>query len=451
MLGRIEFNTFYRYDFTGMQKHFAKKAAKGYRVNSIGNYFIHYKKNEPAKVHYAVTYFPFSPMYEPEDEEEKTFDEFCEAAGWEQAANFRDLKVFVNENEDPLPLETDPEITFDNIETGGGGQRFGDWVVALIGLAILIVCGVTFREDPLWKLAGNTYTVLFPIYILYALCSVSNLISYYIWKRRALRALDSEELPDSVSNHWFMQLMLALGAAAVLISIFGTRGTGYGALAILISILVAYFVTDLARTAMRRRGVSGVLNVVVSLLICTAIIIPGFSLAYIRYDFAGYISHWEYSGFENPYDHEESYLPAEMEEYNTVFAYYSSSGILSYMEIEGSNYDYDGEAYYRYEETEEDETWTEAEYEDDIIYESEEKPEDYIRFKATVVKNVLPFLHSWAAEQLNSSSEIDSEEPYMDYPYLTYAEQNGRMIRIEMDEDPGEEALQHMIDGLSEL
>ena len=44
------------YDFKGVEKHLADMAAKGWRLERAGRHIWKYRRAEPAKVRYAVTY-----------------------------------------------------------------------------------------------------------------------------------------------------------------------------------------------------------------------------------------------------------------------------------------------------------------------------------------------------------------------------------------------------------
>ena len=49
-------NTFQLYDYRGVEEHLSAMAAKGWRLEKAGNQLWTYRRAEPAKVRYAVTY-----------------------------------------------------------------------------------------------------------------------------------------------------------------------------------------------------------------------------------------------------------------------------------------------------------------------------------------------------------------------------------------------------------
>ena len=71
------------FDYTGVERHLEKMAAKGWRFTSIGNFFWVYRRTEPAKVKYSVTYVPEASQFDPEPlEKQKDIEAYCEEAGW---------------------------------------------------------------------------------------------------------------------------------------------------------------------------------------------------------------------------------------------------------------------------------------------------------------------------------------------------------------------------------
>ena len=83
--GKLEFVWTYYFDHTTMEQHFEKMARKGWILDRMG-IFWHYRRSEPKELRYAVGYFPGSGVYAPPTGEELTFEEYCQIAGWELAA-----------------------------------------------------------------------------------------------------------------------------------------------------------------------------------------------------------------------------------------------------------------------------------------------------------------------------------------------------------------------------
>ena len=53
---KYRWNTLCIYDYRGVEEHLAAMAAKGWRLERAGNSIWKYRRAQPAKVRYAVTY-----------------------------------------------------------------------------------------------------------------------------------------------------------------------------------------------------------------------------------------------------------------------------------------------------------------------------------------------------------------------------------------------------------
>lgn len=75
------------FDHTGMERHLEDMAAQGWMVEKAGGLW-RYRRCEPRKVRFAVTFYPRASMFDPEPTEgELMFREFCEETGWKFAAS----------------------------------------------------------------------------------------------------------------------------------------------------------------------------------------------------------------------------------------------------------------------------------------------------------------------------------------------------------------------------
>lgn len=104
------------YDRTGISRHLEKMAARGWMLDHIGSGVWHYRRTEPKKLRFSVVYFPAASQFDPEPTEElATFRDYCAAAGWQLAADTAQMQIFYNEQEDPVPIETDPAVELKNL------------------------------------------------------------------------------------------------------------------------------------------------------------------------------------------------------------------------------------------------------------------------------------------------------------------------------------------------
>ncbi len=109
---RVEFFSFY--NRTGIEQHLTKMAKQGWLIESITNFYWTYRKIEPKEIHFSVSYYPRASDFDPEPtEEQQTFHDFCAHTGWTYACTWFQMQVFYNEQENPIPLDTDPVMELD--------------------------------------------------------------------------------------------------------------------------------------------------------------------------------------------------------------------------------------------------------------------------------------------------------------------------------------------------
>ena len=61
---KYRLETFTLYDYRGVERHLEAMEAKGWRLEKTGNLWK-YRRTEPKKVHYAVTYVPEASEFNP--------------------------------------------------------------------------------------------------------------------------------------------------------------------------------------------------------------------------------------------------------------------------------------------------------------------------------------------------------------------------------------------------
>lgn len=104
------------YDRTGIQRILEEKAEKGWLLDKVSNFGWRFRRIEPKKIHFAVTYFPPASAYDsrPSERQQDLID-FCDHSGWKLIATAAQMQIFCNEQENPVPIETDPVIELENI------------------------------------------------------------------------------------------------------------------------------------------------------------------------------------------------------------------------------------------------------------------------------------------------------------------------------------------------
>lgn len=99
---------FAAYDRCGMESYLEKMAEKGWLLDKIDALGWRYHRVEPAKIHFAVTYFADASIFDPVlPDGQEAYLSYCQKAGWYLAANSAQFQAFYSEEEEPVPIETD--------------------------------------------------------------------------------------------------------------------------------------------------------------------------------------------------------------------------------------------------------------------------------------------------------------------------------------------------------
>ena len=121
------------YDREGIAAHLEEMAAKGWLLEKLGAWCWRYRRIEPQRLHFSVTFFrkatPFSPT---PSEDQQLFWDFCSEAGWMLAAESAQAQVFYNENDAAVPIETDPAVELENIHRATGKNLLGSFLSLLL-------------------------------------------------------------------------------------------------------------------------------------------------------------------------------------------------------------------------------------------------------------------------------------------------------------------------------
>ena len=339
------------YDRTGIEKDLEKRARKGWMLEKITALGWKFRREEPREVNYTVCYFPGASPYDPEPSEaELIFLDFCRHTGWEMTVSNGQMKVFHNENPDPVPIETDPLLELENIHASVKKTFLPIYIMDLI-LAImqigLFVGRVhtsfigTFSMD--WQFFGVLW---WPFLLI--LCVVE-LLRYYLWRRRAIRvAYEDGRFLDTPNTAGFQCAVVVTSIGALILMILSV-GDSLVALMMLGVIGGIFAITALVvflTNVMKRRKVSAAANhwisvaigVVLSLVLTFGLIFGILSrITAINYDDSA-VGTYQYKGDSyNIYRDEiplkiEDLMETDYEEYNYYLQWDEESIFLSKVE-----------------------------------------------------------------------------------------------------------------------
>lgn len=269
---RLETLSFY--DHTGIAAHLEKMAAKGWMLERVANYGWIYRRMEPRKLHFAVSYYPKASEYDPEyPDSQQTLHEFCAHTGWKLVCTTFQMQVFCNENEDPVPIETDPVLEVETIHAAMMKSFFWGHLVLLVlsviqgGLFLLGIYGnvIYTLADPMKVFTGLCWLLLFVL-------AATELTAYFRWHKKAVIAAEQGFFLDTPDTSGIQKAALwILGAAGVyLIVNFASVGNTMmlfviGGMAAFVGL--TFFAADSIKRLFKRWKLSRNTNRIVSFLL----------------------------------------------------------------------------------------------------------------------------------------------------------------------------------------
>lgn len=206
------------YNKREISRHLEKMAAKGWMIESISNRGWVYRRMEPEKLHFSAAYYPKASEFDPEPtEEQKTFFDFCEHTGWKLACTSAQLQIFYSTAENPVPIETEPELEVQAIHACAKKSLIPAYLllllIALINGAMLVS---RIAADPIDLLSSPSQLFTgFACLSLFVLCS-AELACYFRWHAKAKSAAEHGEFLETPNTSNLQKVILSMAAVAFL-------------------------------------------------------------------------------------------------------------------------------------------------------------------------------------------------------------------------------------------
>ena len=271
---------FSAWDRTGLESHLSRMAEKGWLVEKTTSFGLVYRRTEPKKLTFCICYYPKASAFAPgPSEDQQTFYDFCQHAGWVLTAEYAQLQIFYNERENPVPIETDPALELETIhKTMKRSALPSQILLAVLALAQGGLLISSLRRDPIAVLssAANLFTGL--CWVLVLVMTAAEVIAYYRWRARAKKAAERGEFLPSTSRIRLQIACLAIvgvGLLYYILSVF-TSGDRMMMTIILLMFLwmgLLFFSVNAIRNGLKRKKASTNVNRVVT-------IVSAFVLAY---------------------------------------------------------------------------------------------------------------------------------------------------------------------------
>lgn len=287
------------YDYRGVEARLNAMAAKGWRLEKAGPQIWTYRRAEPARVHYAVTYIQDASQFNPgPTERQLTLEELCAAAGWEKVCDWYQMQIFVSEEAEPVPLETDEALRLEVVHRSMKKNFLpGNVVLLLFSLLMAVLWGKTLATDPIRLFENNGYLFVGPLWILAAVLEIFSLGSYWLWRRRSAKSVAEGGACSGTGtvsrrvNRAGMAVLVIYCAGYLAVELISSSVRYLGFLAAYFALMILLgFLVRRTTAFLRRRGASWGKNVAGTIavdIILALILMVGLSWAVIHFHWFG--------------------------------------------------------------------------------------------------------------------------------------------------------------------
>lgn len=247
------------YDLTGMERHLEKMAQKGWLLDKMSALGWRYRRIEPQKLHFTVSYCHRASAYDPEPTEEvQTFYDFCAHTGWRLAAEFGSMQVFYNDQEDPIPIDTDPAMEIQMVGREMKRALPFEILLLLIGFFMGGSWLYSLFHSPIDLLASPTNLFTGLCWLGLMVWSVADILTYLLWRRRAKQAAERGEFVPTRGCHRIMQVVMALVILGAIYFFITARLPGLRLLtgAMILEFVVLFLAVNGTKDFLKKRKVS---------------------------------------------------------------------------------------------------------------------------------------------------------------------------------------------------
>ena len=268
-------------DRTSITAHLSDMAAQGWMLEKLGAWGWRYRRTEPQKLRFAVTFFPAASQFDAGPSERlETYRDYCAAAGWVLAADSAQVQVFCTEDENAVPIETDPAVELGSIRKSAKKGYIGSYW-ALLALSLLQILFQCYRiwTDPVDTLSSDASLAAVLNWLPLDVLIIAELTRYYRWQRKAEAAAEAgSPLPDLRSARWLGILVMVWSGVIILwllTSYWSSRGMFLLMAGILLCMGLMVLLANGARDALKRLKAPRWVNIAATFGIIIALTVGG--------------------------------------------------------------------------------------------------------------------------------------------------------------------------------
>ena len=267
-------------DRTAITAHLSDMAAKGWLLERIGGWSWRYRRTEPRKLRFSLAFFPAASQFDAVPSEGlETYRDYCAAAGWQLAAESAQVQIFYTEDENAVPIETDPAVELSNIRRSMKKGIGSYW--ALLALSLFQILFQCYRvwTDPVDTLSSTASLSAILNWLPLDVLIIVELTRYYRWQRKAQAAAEAgSPLPNLRSIRWLGILVLVWTGVIVLwmlASYCGSQGMVLLMMGMLLYMGLMVLLANTARDAMKHLRFPRWANIAVTFGMIIALTVGG--------------------------------------------------------------------------------------------------------------------------------------------------------------------------------
>ena len=267
------FCNFSFYDQQAIQEKLEEMAESGWMLEKTG-FMWTYKRIEPKKLRFSVTYFPSASDFDPSPTEgELTKIDFCRQDGWNLVTTWGVMQIFYNEDLDAVPIETEPVMQIENIcRSMKKNVLLPQAVLGGMLLWNVVIRLSQWRRDPVGELSDpfSIYSVL--MFSILTLACLYEIGFYFCWSRKAKSAAQNDGVFLPVRSKPIASwILMAVSALLLILSYTALRGPLGFVILWLCMVPFIIVIGNLLKNMLKKRGVSRNVNRIVS--VCAVVLL----------------------------------------------------------------------------------------------------------------------------------------------------------------------------------
>lgn len=262
------FCSFSFYDQQAIQEKLEDMAERGWMLEKPGGALWTYRRMEPKKLRFCVTYFPGASDFDPGPTEGELIKiDYCRQDGWELVTRWGVMQIFCTEKLDAVPIETEPAAQVENLRRSMRKSVLLPQAILCVTFLLNIVLRVSLLwiRDPVDALSDPLELYSVAMFGALMLAGLYEIWFYFHWGRKARMAAQNDGVFLPIKSRpvasW---VLLAFSTLFLLLVCRRLSGGGGFILSYLCALLLMIVIVNLIKKYLKKRGVSRNVNRAIS-------------------------------------------------------------------------------------------------------------------------------------------------------------------------------------------